>query len=394
MLDQANALKDEIIRLRRDIHAHPELSFQEFRTAQLVADTLAEIGIENVRTGVGRTGVVAQIGSGEGPTIGIRGDMDALPIQEAVDVPFASENPGVMHACGHDAHTAMLLGVAHLLQQSYVEEGEKWQGNVRLLFQPSEEAFDAEGVSGATAMLTDDAMVGVDKVIALHVASMQESGTMHFDDEYSLAAVDSFEVRIRATGSHGAYPHEGTDPFYMLSVILPAVYGIPSRRINPLEQCVISLGEISGGAAPNVVPNEVYIQGTIRSFKQEIREKLWAELEQCFRLAEVMGGSYEFVLTKGYPSLYNDVQVNNWMREVAAELGGVENVIDEPFGMGAEDFAYMAQAAPGAMFMLGAQVPNGGNHHTPLFAIDEEVFPLGSAVLAETARRFVMGELE
>ena len=242
MLDKATALKDEIIRLRRDIHAHPELSFQEFRTAQLVADTLGEIGIENVRTGVGRTGVVAQIGSSEGPTIGIRGDMDALPIQEAVDVPYASANPGVMHACGHDAHTAMLLGVAHLLQQSYAEEGEKWQGNVRLLFQPSEEAFDADGISGATAMLTDDAMVGVDKVIALHVASMEESGKMHFDDEYSLAAVDSFEVWIRATGSHGAYPHEGTDPFYMLSVILPAVYGIPSRRINPLEQCVISLG--------------------------------------------------------------------------------------------------------------------------------------------------------
>ena len=175
MLDKATALKDEIIRLRRDIHAHPELSFQEVRTAQLVADTLAEIGIENVRTGVGRTGVVAQIGSGEGPTIGIRGDMDALPIQEAVDLPFASEVPGVMHACGHDAHTAMLLGVAHLLQQSYVEEGEKWQGNVRLLFQPSEEAFDANGISGATAMLTDDAMVGVDKVIALHVASMETS---------------------------------------------------------------------------------------------------------------------------------------------------------------------------------------------------------------------------
>ena len=394
MLDKATALKDEIIRLRRDIHAHPELSFQEVRTAQLVADTLAEIGIENVRTGVGRTGVVAQIGSGEGPTIGIRGDMDALPIQEAVDLPYASENPGVMHACGHDAHTAMLLGVAHLLQQSYAEEGEKWQGNVRLLFQPSEEAFDAEGISGATAMLTDDAMVGVDKVIALHVASMQESGTMHFDDEYSLAAVDSFEVWIRGTGSHGAYPHEGTDPLYMLSVVLPALYGIPSRRINPLEQCVISLGEISGGAAPNVIPNEVYIQGTIRSFKQEIREQLWTELEQCFKLAETMGGSYEFVLAKGYPSLYNDVQVNNWMREVAADLAGAENVVNKPFGMGAEDFAYMAQAAPGAMFMLGAQVPNGGNHHTPLFAIDEEVFPLGSAVLAETARRYVMGELE
>jgi amidohydrolase len=392
MLDKAEVLKEEIIRLRRDIHRHPELGFQEVRTAGVVADTLAEIGVTDVRTQVGRTGVVAQIGSGEGPTIGIRADMDALPIQEAVDVPYRSEKDGVMHACGHDSHTAMLLGAAHLLQQEYAAQGEKWQGNVRLLFQPSEESFGADGVSGATAMIEDGALEGVDNVIALHVISNQESGKLHFCDEFSLAAVDSFEAWVRGDGGHGAYPHEGSDPLFMLSTILPNIYAIPSRRIDPLERCVISLGQISGGAASNVIPGDAYVRGTIRSFKPEVREQLWAELERCFRLAEGLGGSYELRLLKGFPSMYNDPTVNGWMRQVGIELAGADAVVDEPYGMGAEDFAYMTQTAPGAMFMLGAQVEGGGNHHTATFAIDEDVFPLGAAVLAETARRYVLGE--
>lgn len=392
MLDKALQLKDEIIRLRRDIHAHPELGFQEFRTAKLVADTLAEIGYTDVKTEVGRTGVVAQIGTGHGPIIGIRADMDALPIAEAVDVPFKSENAGVMHACGHDSHTAMLLGAAHLLRQSFAAEGDKWQGTVRLLFQPSEEMFDDKGVSGATAMITDNALADVDHVIALHIISNVHPGALVFSDGPSMAAVDSFEAWVRGDGGHGAYPHEGSDPLFMLSAILPSIYGIPSRRINPLEQCVISLGEIRGGAAPNVIPREVYLQGTIRSFKQEVREKLWAELENSFKLAEVMGGRYELKIHKGYPALNNDAQVNEWMRGVARDLVGEQAIVNQSFGMGAEDFAYMAQSAPGAMFILGGS-NGGGNHHTDSFDLEESVFPLGSAMLAETARRYVMGEL-
>ena len=394
MLEQAKSLQDEMVRLRRDIHEHPELSFQEVRTAQLVADTLTEIGYTDVKTGVGRTGVTAQIGTGDGPTIGIRADMDALPIHEAVDVPFRSANDGVMHACGHDSHTAMLLGVAHLLHRSYAEEKDAWHGNVRLLFQPAEEAFDAEGVSGATAMIEDGALEGVDKVIALHVISTHEAGKVYFHDGPSLAAVDSFEAWVRGDGGHGAYPHEGSDPLYLLSTILPRIYGIPSRRIDPLEPCVISVGEIRGGAAPNVIPSEVYVQGTIRSMSTETREQLWLELENCFKLADSMGGSYEFHLHKGYPVLVNDAQVNDWMRDVTKDLVGEDAIINEPGGMGAEDFAYMAQAAPGAMFNLGAKIENGGGHHTPAFAITEDVMPIGAAIMAETARRFVTGQLE
>ena len=391
MLDKAMMLKDELIRLRRDIHAHPELGFQEFRTSALVADTLTELGID-VQTEIGRTGVVGTIGDGEGPTIAIRADMDALPILEKNDVPYSSQNKGVMHACGHDSHTAMLLGAAHLLKQSYAEGN--WKGNVRLLFQPSEEAFDADGVSGATAMIEDGALQDIDSVIALHVASNKPAGEIQFYDGYALANVDSFEAWLRGDGGHGAYPHGGSDPLFMLSSILPVVYGIPSRRINPLRPCVLSVGQISGGAAPNVIPNEVYIQGTIRTHDPETREAIWAELDKAFKTAELMGGSYELKIHKGYPSLLNNAEVNGWMRDVAKDLAGETAVVDAEFGMGAEDFAYMTQKAKGAMFMLGAAIDDDivRNHHTDIFDIDETILPMGSAILAETAHRFVTGQ--
>lgn len=392
MLDKAEAIKDEIIRLRRDIHQHPELGFEEVRTSALVADTLKEIGIDQVKTGVGRTGVTAQIGTGDGPTIGIRADMDALPILEETDVPFKSVNDGVMHACGHDAHTAILLGAAHLLKQSFADEGSSWNGNIRLLFQPCEEKFDENGVSGATAMIDDDAMAGVDHVIALHVISNLESGICQFHDGFGHAAVDSFEATIKGDGGHGAYPHEGSDPLFMLSTVLPNIYGIPSRYINPLEQCVISLGQITGGAAPNVIPREVYIQGTIRSFSDEIRQQLWEEIGKAFKLTQLLGGDYDLTIHKGYPAGYNDPKVNDWMRSVTSDLVGGDKVLNEPNGMGAEDFSYMARLAPGAMFMLGVS-NGGGNHHTATFDIDDSVLHQGSAILAETARRYVTGQV-
>lgn len=391
MLEEAKKLQDELIRLRRDIHANPELGFQEFRTSALVADTLTELGID-VKTGVGRTGVVGQIGTGEGPTIAIRADMDALPILENTTASYKSQNNGVMHACGHDAHTAILLGTANLLRQSFAEE--KWNGNVRFLFQPSEESFDANGISGATAMITDGAMEGVDAVIALHVQSARPAGQVQFHDGYSLANVDSFEAKIFGDGAHGAYPHTGVDPLFILSNVLNTLYAIPSRRINPLRPCVVSLGQISGGSAPNVIPNQVYLQGTIRSYHDDVREELWEEIEKAFALSKQMGGNYELTIHKGYPSLFNDTAVNNWMRDVAKGVVSEDQFIEnQEFGMGAEDFAYMAKEAKGAMFMLGAAIDDDivRNHHTDIFDIDESVMPIGAAILAETARRFVTG---
>ncbi|MGH2538196.1 MAG: M20 metallopeptidase family protein [Candidatus Promineifilaceae bacterium] len=392
MLAQAQAIAPELVRLRRDIHQHPELSFQEVRTAALVAETLQELGIE-VQTGIGRTGVVGRLGNGVGPTLAIRADMDALPIQEANDVPYRSQNPGVMHACGHDAHTAILLGVALLLKQSLAEE--EWRGNVRLLFQPSEEASDADGISGAPAMMADGALDGVDAAISLHVLSTHPSSVCFFQDGYSHAAVDSFQAWIRARGGHGAYPQHTNDPLFILAPVLTALYAIPSRRIDPLRPCVVSLGEIRAGTASNIIPGEVYLSGTLRSYDPGVREQLRREVESAFKISEAMGGRYELKLNLGYPAMNNDRGVNDWMRAVAADLLGAEAVREDQFGMGAEDFAYVTQTVPGAMFMLGAAIPDGRrrNHHTAGFDIDESVLPLGAAVLAETARRYVTGEL-
>ncbi len=392
MLDKANLLHDELVRLRRDIHAHPELSFREFRTAGLVANTLAEIGGYRVRTGVGKTGVVAELGE-DGPIIAIRADMDALPIVEANDVPYRSTKPGVMHACGHDAHTAILLGVAHLLRQSQREEA--WQGRVRLLFQPAEEDFNEDRISGATAMIGDGALEDIAAVIALHVSSDRPSGEFQFQDGPSLASVDSFDAWIRGDGCHAAYPHTGSDPIHMLAPILAAIYAIPSRRIDPMEPCVVSIGQVTGGTTTNVIPNEVLLRGTMRAMSNAVREQLWVELENALRMSEMMGGSYKLDITKGYPPMINDATANGWMRDVAADLLGESVVRQSRFGMGAEDFAYMTQRARGAMFMLGAAVPEGAprQHHTSTFDIDEAVLVPGAAVLAETARRFLTGQI-
>lgn len=391
MLDRAQRISDEIIRLRRDIHQHPELGFREYRTSAIVADLLAELQYD-VQTGIGHTGVVGQLGPGTGPTIAIRADMDALPIQEKNDVPFRSQNPGVMHACGHDAHTAILLGVAQLLRQSYLED--QWQGNVRLIFQPAEEYPDEKGISGGMAMLAEGALDNVDAVIALHVWSNYPSGIFYFEDGYSLAAVDSFKAWIHGDGGHGAYPHETNDPFFILAGVLSHLYGIPSRRVNPLRSSVVSIGQIHAGSAPNIIPNEIFLEGTIRSYEPTIREQLQHEVERAFKLSELMGGRYEFELTCGYPALFNNSEVNNWMRQVATEFFGPERVQETEFGMGAEDFAYMAEKAKGAMFMLGAAKADGTKrrHHTEIFDIDETVLASGAAVLAETTRRFVTGQ--
>ena len=394
MLEQAKAIADELVRLRRDIHTHPELGFEEVRTAALVADTLREIGGMDVRTGVGKTGVVAELGNGDGPTIAIRADMDALPIVETVDQPYTSQNNGVMHACGHDAHTAMLLGAAHLLREQFATQGLK--GRVRFLFQPSEEMSDSEGLSGASRMIDDGALKDVDAVIALHVDSLQPVGEITMRPGWSSAAVDSFSGYITGTGGHGAYPHNGTDPLWMLIPVLTALHGIVARRIDPMEPAVISVGEIRGGAASNVIPNEVFLQGTIRSFSKEVREQLSAEVEKAFAVARAVGGDYRLKIDRGYPAGWNDPQVAGWLERSAAEILG-ESAIDRTRrGMGAEDFSYMCQQAPGAMFMLGAATADGVRrpHHTPVFDIDERALPIGAAILASTAVHFLKGDVK
>ncbi len=384
MLEQANALRDEMVHWRRDIHMHPELGFEEFRTAKLVADTLADMGIE-VQAGVGKTGVVARIGEGH-PAIGIRADMDALPIQEANDVPYASQTPGVMHACGHDAHTAILLGVAKILNNME----NRPPGEIRLLFQPSEERADEENKSGAMRMIEDQALEDLDAVIALHVASGTESGKIEIRSGYAMANVDSFYATIYATGAHGASPHKGTDPIYMLAQLLNVIYGIPSRRIDPIRPVIISIGAVHAGDATNVIPAEVKLNGTIRSYDDATREQLRDELDKAFGVVKAMGGDYKLEFEIGYDATYNDPQVCEVMEQVATEMFGEQAIkVGEP-GMGAEDFGYMARKAPGAMFFLGAQYDDKSrSHHTPVFDIDENALPVGAAMLAETTLRLL-----
>jgi amidohydrolase len=384
VLERAQELKDQIVAWRRDIHIHPELGFQEYRTAKLVAETLTSMGIE-AETGVGITGVVARIGEGR-PAIGIRADMDALPILEANEVPYASQTANVMHACGHDAHTAILLGVAKMLN----EMPDRPPGEIRLLFQPSEEAQDAEGKSGAIRMIEDGALENLDAVIALHVSSGTPSGKVEIRSGYAMANVDSFYATVLGTGGHGASPHHGTDPIFMFAQLVNVIHGIRARRINPVRPAVISIGAVHAGDATNVIPAEVKLNGTIRSYDDETRKQLRDELEKAFGVVRALGGDYTLRFEDGYDATYNDPAVCELMENVATEMMGADKLHPAEAGMGAEDFGYMTRKAPGAMFFLGAQYDEKSRpHHTPVFDIDEASFPVGAAMLAETTVRLL-----
>jgi amidohydrolase len=384
MLQRALELQGQITAWRRDIHMHPELGFQEHRTAQLVADTLSAMGLR-VETGVGKTGVVGYLGK-DRPAVGIRADMDALPLQEDNDVPYASHTPGVMHACGHDAHVAILMGVARLLS----EMEDRPAGEVRFLFQPCEEDQDENGKSGAMLMVDEGALAGLDAVIALHVASETPAGKVEINGGYASAAVDSFEATIVGTGCHGAYPHTGVDPIFILAQVINAIHGVRARRINPVRPAVISIGAVRAGEASNIIPDKVWLNGTIRSFDKETRQRLWDELEGAFGVARALGGDYQLEILKGFPSIYNDPEVADIIRQVAQEVVGADGIQAAEPEMGAEDFSYMAQEAPGAMFSLGAQIGDDKRpHHNPHFDLDESAFPAGAAILAETACRLL-----
>jgi amidohydrolase len=384
MLSKARALHPRLIELRRTIHRNPELGFDVHRTAELVARTLGELGVE-VQTGVGKTGVVGYLGDGDGPVIGIRADMDALPILEANTFEHASQVPGNMHACGHDGHTTMLLGVAMLLSK------EKLPGQIRLLFQPSEEDSDDEGISGAPRMIDDGALKGVDHVIALHVDSTLDTGQIRVDAGKVSGAVDTFRAHVIGKGGHGAHPDWTNDPIWITAQVLNALYAVPSRRVDPFQPSVLSLGIVRGGEASNVIPPSMYLEGTLRSMDNTVREQLISEVERCLQLARALGGDYKLEIERGYPSMFNDAGVVNRMREVSRELLGADSLAEPRQTMGAEDFAYMTQLAPGAMFNLGTKKPGDEPRyaHTPDFDIDEDALPIGAAMLAETALRLM-----
>jgi amidohydrolase len=391
MVDKAQALAPALVRWRREIHARPELSFQEVQTAGLVAATLRDIGDIDLQTGIGTTGVVGTLGSGMGPTIALRADMDALPITENTAHDFRSRHQNVMHACGHDAHTAILLGVAHLLAEAFRQEG--LRGTVRFLFQCAEEAPDEHGLTGSRYMIEAGALDSVDAVLALHVSPWHVVGEIQVHDGYSMASVDTFRATISGAGSHAAYPHLGTDPVWMLGPVLQAVHGIVARRVSPLEPAVVSIGQIQAGTADNVIPTTVHLGGTLRSYNPDVRELLIGELDKAFAVAAALGGGYTLHVGRGEPALRNDPRVNGWIVQTVRHLFPGLTIQRAPFGLGGEDFSYMTQIVPGAMFLLGCGRPDGIERglHTPEFDLDEGCLPLGVAILAETARRYLMG---
>lgn len=387
---QANELSERMVTWRRRFHQHPELSFHEFGTSKFVAETLKQIDGLTVETGIGiETSVVATLTSGDGPVIAIRADMDALPIKEENTHDFKSENEGIMHACGHDAHTAILLGTAHLLAQKFKEE--ELDGTVKFIFQPAEESTDEKGLSGSPYMVQAGAYDHVDAAIALHMCPWLPVGAAQVNDGYSMANVDVFTAKIFGTGGHGAYPELGTDPIWMLGVVMQAIHGIVARKIPALEAGVISIGQIHAGTASNIIPNEVNISGTIRSYTPEVRDLLSLELKKALSVVESLGGRYTLDVERGEPALYNDTRVNSLFLQSIEEMYPDCQIVRRPFGMGGEDFGYVTQKLPGALFFLGSGTADGIQRdlHTPIFDIDETSLTMGTAILAQTAVHFL-----
>lgn len=390
--EKAEMIQNKLLTWRRHIHRLPELSFQEKETAAYVKHVLEGMSGMKVQAGAGYlTAVVGTLTSGSGPTIAVRADMDALPIQELTGCSYQSKKEGIMHACGHDAHTAIVLGVAHLLSEAF--EKKELAGTVKFLFQPAEEHVDEHGLSGAAYMVQDGVLNGVDAVIALHMSPENKLGEVKIHDGYAMANVDVFTGKIFASGGHGAYPHLGTDPIFIASQVLQALYGVTGRHTSPLDPVVISVGQIHGGSTSNVIPSEIEIQGTIRSFQPETRKRLHEEIENAFSIVKNLNADYQLNFIQEDPPLKNDAAINTFFKQSIQDLYPTYTILDTPFGLGGEDFAHMTSIVPGAMFFLGCADPGGvpRNLHTPYFDIDERVLPAGVSILTETVRRFLGG---
>ena len=383
MLKQAHAISEELIEWRRDFHMHPEIGFELHRTSKIVADELEKMGYR-VKRGVGKTGVTAEIGEG-GKLVAIRADMDALPILEQNQYEYVSQNKGAMHACGHDSHTAMALGAALILSK------EKLPGRVRFLFQPCEETTDDEGKSGAQRMSAEGAMEGVDYIIAQHVDPLNPVGTIGINAGPSSGGVDSWYGVISGKGGHGAHPDKTIDPFYLLAHVILALNGIISRRINPFEPAVVSIGSISGGFTENVIPESVKITGTLRFTDEKIHQQIHEEMKRAFDVAKALGGNYELRYEIGGPPMINDELVSEVIERTGKDMLGDENVKEIEKTLGAEDFGEFLKHAPGAMFTLGTQKQGHEDYllHHPKFDLDERALPIGTAMLVETTKRFL-----
>ena len=371
---------EKIVALRREIHREPELGFDTKKTAEKVLSALDGLPLD-IQKGVAENGIVATL-SGEGPTVGLRADMDALPIHEETGLPFASEIEGKMHACGHDGHTSMLVGAAHAL----CGMRERLNGTVKFFFQPAE-----EGGGGGKVMVDDGVADDVDSVFALHLWPGLPFGTAATKAGPIMAAADAFEMEVRGIGGHGAMPHLSADAIVIAAQVVTALQTVVSREVDPVEPAVLTVGEIGAGSAFNIIPQTAHIAGTVRTLNADLREKLPERIERLARgVARGMRGDAELDYSFSYPVTMNDEGAASLALGVIGEIFGEEHTLELPNpSMGAEDFAYFLEKIPGAFIWLGVGDVSG--LHTSRFAFDEEILPRGSALLAALALESLSG---
>ncbi|WP_170325190.1 M20 aminoacylase family protein [Ruegeria arenilitoris] len=365
---------------RQHLHSIPELEFECHETAAFVADRLREFGVDEVHEGIAKTGVVAIInGRGQGPTIGLRADMDALPIPEETGVEYASTNPGKMHACGHDGHTSMLLGAAR-----YLAETQNFAGRVALIFQPAEESGGGAGVMVEEGIMD---RFDISQVYALHNAPNVPMGAFHTTPGAIMAAVDTFHVYIQGVGGHGAMPHEARDPVMAACGIAQALQTIVSRNHHALDDLVVSVTQIHTGTVDNVIPDTAYINGTVRTFDPAVQKMVMERMEQIVQgQAASYGVEARLDYEVHYPATINSPESTNFAADVAREISGSDQVVDDvPRNMGAEDFAYMLNARPGAYLFLG-QGEGAGWHH-PKYNFNDEIAPVGASFFARIVEK-------
>ncbi len=379
----AKNIFNDVVANRRHLHSHPELSFHEVETSAFVAKHLDSLGLTYER--MADNGLVALL-KGEKPSdqvIALRADMDALPITEANDVPYKSQNVGVMHACGHDVHTSSLLGVASILSELKSEFG----GTIKLIFQPAEEKLPG----GASLMIKEGVLENPkpSAVIGQHVMPLIDAGKVGFRAGKYMASTDELYVTVKGKGGHGAQPQQNIDPVIITAHMLTALQQIVSRFSDPKSPCVLSFGKVIANGATNVIPNEVYLEGTFRTMDEEWRKEAHVKMKKMAEgLVESMGGTVDFNIVKGYPYLINEPELTNNVRGFAEDYLGKENVLDLDIWMAAEDFAYYSQVADSCFYRLGTRNESRGiisSVHTPTFDVEETALETSVGLMAYLA---------
>jgi amidohydrolase len=379
--DRIKAFHDDMAAWRQDIHAHPELGFEEHKTSDFVAKKLAEFGC-SVHRNIGKTGVVGVLQTGNGPAIGLRADMDALPIEEANDLPYRSRYPGKMHACGHDGHTTMLLGAAR-----YLAETRNFDGTVHFIFQPAE-----EGIGGARAMVEDRLFerFPCDSVFGMHNTPGLEVGKFAIRPGAMMAAGAFFDIYVTGRGSHGARPEASIDPLLAACHITTALQAIVSRNLNPADAAVVSVTALQSGEAYNVIPQSAVIRGTARTFSKETMRQIEVAMQRTAKgIASGLGATAQVDFRALFAPLINDPAETEFMADAATDLVGAEDVErNRSIIMASEDFSFMLEACPGAYINIGNGITVGGIPvHNPSYNFNDEILPLGASLYARLVEK-------